>query len=837
MTTLLKFDHGLGDAVQLTAVLRALARRQPDRVVDVFCLRGKHSAFTGLCRRAYHNQEPRPEESEYQEVLELGWQECGRVYPGLPCTKTVRCLDEVFGITPAADELRYQVAVSADARQRATDYLRQVCQSAGLPVPDASAAEGTVPWPVLLLHYQGNTATESKNLSHRAAQRVCAWAMCAGLVPVILDWDHRSPLPDGKRIFCPGVSAQDIWGGFGSGDAEMLAALVSQAAVFVGIDSGPLHVAAATQTPTLGVWTGHHPVRYFDLADNVTHLVPSEWRKLSPAQDSEAAETFARLYRHETFAENLLPETLPAVLNRLTGKSADPLASPGLVRHGELHLHAAHPMQDLVIVRDILDNDAYHLRQLPTVRSKEEVVVDIGAHIGIFALAWRRLKNAEARIACVEACPENLPVLAANVGNQAEVIHAACTYEPHRLALLNAVGPGCVSTGGSIVVRRDQLPDQHDPQYFADQRPLSRVTLEEICERLGVDHIDVLKLDCEGSEFSILAETSMLPRIRLVVGEYHGYARWQRLRRSKFADWNYRELSRNAQDDNGTFLLINPAFSLAADQPTPASNMAHVGTSSHHMACADPDLAPIIVTGPGRSGTTWMQHALSQHAQVTIHGQEPLAREAVFQWLATLTSAGRRAKRNNGALRYAVPHYAGSPPGRVKEIVRRMYQEFLGGFGPLRARWGAKLLGLVGSSQAVQAWEDLWPDTRWIVCLRDPLVTLASQKNTFEPDRRPAEFLEQWIACARFAESHPRAVPFRIDRLQDASLAQREEAFARVLQTAGLGTDANVQAWLERCPVIHEVKPQRERSWQLTALQRQDLLARYPELEALSRSI
>ena len=67
---------------------------------------------------------------------------------------------------------------------------------------------------------------------------------------------------------------EELWGGTGTGDAEALAALIEHSALLVGVDSGPLHVAGATTTPTVGVWLRHHPLHYFGLADNVLHLVP-----------------------------------------------------------------------------------------------------------------------------------------------------------------------------------------------------------------------------------------------------------------------------------------------------------------------------------------------------------------------------------------------------------------------------------------------------------------------------------------------------------------------------------------------------------------------------------
>ena len=50
-TMLIKFPHGLGDAVQFTVVLKHLAKAYADWAVDVVSKRGKHTAFRGLCRQ------------------------------------------------------------------------------------------------------------------------------------------------------------------------------------------------------------------------------------------------------------------------------------------------------------------------------------------------------------------------------------------------------------------------------------------------------------------------------------------------------------------------------------------------------------------------------------------------------------------------------------------------------------------------------------------------------------------------------------------------------------------------------------------------------------------
>jgi hypothetical protein len=187
-----------------------------------------------------------------------------------------------------------------------------------------------------------------------------------------------------------------------------------------------------------------------------------------------------------------------------------------------------------------------------------------------------------------------------NIGDFATIVPAAMTYE-RDVALLNAVYPGCVSTGGSMVVARgkaegqgqkaegqgeaawtnDAIPtgmaprayrSHHAPRdvgsspteevssspspYWFDARPLATVTIEQLMADHQLDHIDVLKLDCEGSEFSILENTTSLDSIGAVIGEYHGRERFLELVARKFKGWRLRILR---DEDPGTFWLINPA--------------------------------------------------------------------------------------------------------------------------------------------------------------------------------------------------------------------------------------------------------------------------------------
>jgi len=607
----IKFRHGLGDAVQLTSVLRHLHHYHPDWHIEVASLIGKHSAFHGLCDQVSILDGQPPKTGRIDGEYNLDWHECATCYPDSPSTKADRCVREIFELAPIESLCRYVIKPSETAIEKAHRYLRQVCK---VSLGDDCR------YPVVLLHYEGNTSSERKDLPHGLVRTVCDHVIRGGRVPIILDWDHRSPLPDGKRIHNPRVDLE-LWDGMGTGDAAVLAALTELSTLMVGVDSGPLHVAAATTTPTIAVWTGHHPLHYMALADNMIHLVPENHRELLRGNQNVGEIYFRDHYRYQTYSD--LEDTLVATVEQ---RLKD--ATSALVYTRGFWIRSDNAQQDLVVVKDIVEDDSYQVAQLPMPRP---VVVDVGAHIGCFSKKVHQ-RNPLAEIIAVECCPENIPALNKNIGGFATVIQAAVTYEKD-VALLNAVYENCVTTGGSVVlprsalqqrVRQDGLKEQPvnvpNQPYWADFRRVTSLTLEDILQSHGLDHIDILKLDCEGSEFSILDNTTSLDRIGLIVGEYHGRERFLKLVARKFSDWKLRILK---DGELGTFWLQSVSDARIAGRRVRvghAGNVPHntIAPSGHVTAkdsvAADP--APERGTAAGDSfawGAPWIYFCTPQH--------------------------------------------------------------------------------------------------------------------------------------------------------------------------------------------------------------------------------
>src|SRR5262249_35835026 len=80
------------------------------------------------------------------------------------------------------------------------------------------------------------------------------------------------------------------------------------------------------------------------------------------------------------------------------------------------------------------------------------------------------------------------------------------------------------------VVRAAELTD-----YEKIPQEVEAVTLFEVVKQQRLAEIDILKLDCEGCELSVLGTASLrlLQHVRFIVGGYHGIARFFEVMRKK----------------------------------------------------------------------------------------------------------------------------------------------------------------------------------------------------------------------------------------------------------------------------------------------------------------
>jgi FkbM family methyltransferase len=177
---------------------------------------------------------------------------------------------------------------------------------------------------------------------------------------------------------------------------------------------------------------------------------------------------------------------------------------PVTVRGGTMDLHLA---------RQILRTDSEY--RLP-VHLAPRVIFDVGANIGMTALYFA-LTYPAARIYCFEPLPENVELLIRNTLPFADRI--------------TVIAKGIGERDGSLPYYRSNDPRNFGGGTFhrigcdaAHPMLLPVTTVAQVCKELGIENIDVLKVDCEGAEMSVLRGTPrhILATTQAVIGELHG---------------------------------------------------------------------------------------------------------------------------------------------------------------------------------------------------------------------------------------------------------------------------------------------------------------------------
>ncbi|MEO2029536.1 MAG: glycosyltransferase family 9 protein [Fuerstiella sp.] len=110
--------------------------------------------------------------------------------------------------------------------------------------------------PITLFHSVGNSGQERKSLPNTVTEKFYEEFVntCDGTL-VLLDWDNRVPRFESWRV----RHLTD----FGNVSTLQMFALMLEADLLMGVDSGPLHAARLTDIPTIGMWMpGHYPTTY-----------------------------------------------------------------------------------------------------------------------------------------------------------------------------------------------------------------------------------------------------------------------------------------------------------------------------------------------------------------------------------------------------------------------------------------------------------------------------------------------------------------------------------------------------------------------------------------------
>src|SRR6202020_925702 len=127
---------------------------------------------------------------------------------------------------------------------------------------------------------------------------------------------------------------------------------------------------------------------------NFLHLVPENHESTPPMQHPGPRSYFRQHYRYRLWTT--IHDLTDAALTLLGATVSD--NGNGLVKAGDFWVRTDNMEQDMVIVGDVYKGDCYRTSLLGKF-ADDEVIVDVGAHIGAFAKMWH-VRNPKARIVC-----------------------------------------------------------------------------------------------------------------------------------------------------------------------------------------------------------------------------------------------------------------------------------------------------------------------------------------------------------------------------------------------------------------------------------------------------
>ena len=167
------------------------------------------------------------------------------------------------------------------------------------------------------------------------------------------------------------------------------------------------------------------------------------------------------------------------------------------------------PSTDIHIFTEIWLNNEYSEKGFEIKNS--DVIIDIGAHIGLFTL-WASQYCKKGKIICVEPEPDNFEILQKNKDKNkilnVKYYNAALSHKSGKIKLSRNEKD---SASHSILKKGKNVFE------------INTITLKNIFEENELSKCDLLKLDCEGSEFEILLnlEGDIYKKIKKICLEYH----------------------------------------------------------------------------------------------------------------------------------------------------------------------------------------------------------------------------------------------------------------------------------------------------------------------------
>jgi FkbM family methyltransferase len=161
---------------------------------------------------------------------------------------------------------------------------------------------------------------------------------------------------------------------------------------------------------------------------------------------------------------------------------------------------------DINVFSQVIYDKEYELNY----RLNPSVIVDCGANIGLASIYFKN-RFPKAKIIAIEPERSNFEILKKNTERYSNIYCINCGIWPHSTNL-KISNRNCDNWGFRV-----------EETESKEENSIEAISIDDIMKRFQLDHIDILKIDIEGSEQKVFESNvdKWLPFVKVIVIELH----------------------------------------------------------------------------------------------------------------------------------------------------------------------------------------------------------------------------------------------------------------------------------------------------------------------------
>ena len=139
-----------------------------------------------------------------------------------------------------------------------------------------------------------------------------------------------------------------------------------------------------------------------------------------------------------------------------------------------------------------------------------DIIIDIGANIGLFSLS---VEHKYSKCYVIEPDPNNFTCLKENLSNSID----KTIFINEGISNKNTMSVMTDNSGNGMIVGKNLIVPENTISSIVNR------SFRNFMENFKIDHVDFLKIDCEGCEYFVFVEDNidLLEKINSITGEIH----------------------------------------------------------------------------------------------------------------------------------------------------------------------------------------------------------------------------------------------------------------------------------------------------------------------------